>query len=144
MERQLKQKSASEGKNLILKDKVNKLESECACQKELQERSMVSNEKKTAVLQKKLQEKARSKASKDHQTDKEDLGCSGIIPFMEYSDNFNPAKTIECYLSRLNQDCDLLFQRPKRLSKQLNLHDEIKATANALMSSDISKKSTGY
>lgn len=61
--------------------------------------------------------------SKNHQTDSENLKQAGIIHFSQSAHGFNPGKTYEFYLNSLHEDNVYLFQRPRRPSKEFDLHD---------------------
>ena len=68
-------------------------------------------------------EKTQGEASKNHQSDSEDLENSGIILFDTDQYGYNPGELMEFYLSKLHPDNSALFQQPRLISKKrFNLH----------------------
>jgi hypothetical protein len=58
---------------------------------------------------------------KNHKDDDENLENGGLILFQDNEHNFNPGLYMERFLSLLNKNSPLLFQRPQRRSKRFSL-----------------------
>jgi hypothetical protein len=57
-------------------------------------------------------QKVIGESSKNHQDDKENLEKSGIIPFYQDEQGFNPGRLLEVFFKRLHPENAFLFQRP--------------------------------
>ena len=67
-------------------------------------------------------EKKMGEASKNHQSDSEDLSNSGIILFDSDEFGYNPGELMEIYLGKLHPENPALFQRGRKISKKFGLH----------------------
>jgi hypothetical protein len=66
--------------------------------------------------------KVKDEVSKNHQQDDQNLAFGGVILFDESMEGLNPGQFIEDYMMTLNGENENLFQRPKRPSKEFNIH----------------------
>ena len=67
--------------------------------------------------------KVIGEATKNHKSDSEDLENGGIIPFEPTPEGLSPGQFIQDWMSKLNPQCEFLFQRPRRLSSKFRLKD---------------------
>jgi hypothetical protein len=70
-------------------------------------------------------QKVLGESSKNHQDDKENLEKSGIIPFYQDEQGFNPGRLLEVFLKRLHPENAFLFQRPVVVSPKFKICQDI-------------------
>ena len=65
--------------------------------------------------------KVLGERTKNHQRDGETLENSGLIPFCDNEQGYNPGKLISLYMKYLHPDNPFLFQRPRRPAKDFSV-----------------------